>query len=164
MFRANRNFVIAYILLVGFPLLGLVGVLRTGRDLTAPLSVDGTWRIQTDVNQLAAMPCSGSIGSIQDTDVVISQSGKNLILNLDKATASGVIEGTTLTASVQPSVAWARESLCGNDRLLALTATVDAKADPRSLMGVLSDNRCPSCTPVRFHAVRQPRAVRKGVH
>ena len=44
----NRNFVMAYIVLVGLPLLGLVGVLRNGRALSAPVSVEGRWTFQAD--------------------------------------------------------------------------------------------------------------------
>ena len=32
MVQSNRNFIIAYILLVGLPVLGLIGVLKTGRS------------------------------------------------------------------------------------------------------------------------------------
>ncbi len=36
---SNRKFVLAYILLVGLPLLGLIGVLRAGRNLAAPAAI-----------------------------------------------------------------------------------------------------------------------------
>lgn len=166
MSRTNRNFVIAYILLVGVPVIGLVGVLKAGRSLSAPVSVDGTWRIQTDLDRLASFPCLTSLGSIKGSDVVISQSGRNLIVTLgngSKVTGSGMIEGTRLTASVQRSEAWAGGG-CGNDHLLALTATVDQKAEPASFEGLLSINGCPSCTPVQFRAVRASRAGSKGAH
>ena len=34
MVQSNRNFIIAYILLVGLPVLGLIGVLKTGRRVS----------------------------------------------------------------------------------------------------------------------------------
>ena len=45
MAHSNRNFAVAYLFLVALPVLGLVGVLRSGRSLTAPLF---RWRIMED--------------------------------------------------------------------------------------------------------------------
>ena len=46
--HTNRNFVVAYILLVGLAVARLRGVLKSGRSLTAPISVDGTWKVEAD--------------------------------------------------------------------------------------------------------------------
>src|SRR5208283_757233 len=46
MSRTNRNFVFAYTFLVILPLAGLAGILKTGRNLTAPVSIDGVWILQ----------------------------------------------------------------------------------------------------------------------
>lgn len=164
MLHANRNFVIAYILLVGMPLLGLVGILRKGRGLSAPFSVSGVWNIETDSSQLAIMPCAKSVFRFINPRLLISQSGKNLELTLNAgstaaATAAGVIEGKAITASLTPRVnasAHASDVGCGNDRTLTLTATIDPKSDPRSLRGTLSAAACASCAPVEFRALRQP--------
>jgi hypothetical protein len=61
MSHTNRNFVVAYTLLVGLPLLGLAGVLRSGRNITAPISIDGTWKIETQSSSTQA--CAKSIAS-----------------------------------------------------------------------------------------------------
>src|SRR5277367_6917005 len=53
---ANRRFVVAYILLVGVPLLGLIGVLRVGRKLTAPVAVRSS--IKPEAN-LTTAPAAG---------------------------------------------------------------------------------------------------------
>jgi hypothetical protein len=158
MSHTNRNFVLAYILLVGLPLVGLVGVLRTGRTLTAPISVDGLWQLQADPERLAALPCGKALADSPDTSLAFSQSGKNFTLSIangPKSIAAGVLEGTTLKASIVPSATWAGEPGCGDGRELSLTANVDPKTNPRSLAGVLSVNHCPSCASVEIHAVRQ---------
>jgi len=165
MSHTNRNFVVAYILLVGLPLLGLAGVLRSGRSLTAPISVDGVWKIETDAGHLAALSCDKSVTGF--SSVVISQSGKSLVLTLNnssKTTASGTLEGKSLKASVVPARDPSGKSACQGDQPLTLTATVDPNTEPRSLTGLLSVNGCPSCVPLPFHAVRQPRAVGGGAH
>ena len=167
MSRANRNFIIAYILLVGLPIVGLVGVLKKGRSLTAPISVDGVWQVQADPVRVAALPCGRTLASTPETSLAISQSGRNFTLTLvngPKSTGSGVLDGTSLNASVVPSAAWSEEAGCGNGRELSLVATVDPKTDPRSLAGKLSVNNCPSCTSVEFHAVRLAPPAKKGSH
>jgi hypothetical protein len=167
MSRANRNFIIAYILLVGLPIVGLVGVLKTGRSLRAPISVDGVWQVQADPVQVAALPCGKTLAYTPETALAISQSGKNFTLTLingPKSTGSGVLDGTALKASVVSSAGWSDEGACGNGRELSLVATVNPKADPRSLSGMLSVNNCPSCASVEFHAVRLPPPSKKGLH
>jgi Kef-type K+ transport system membrane component KefB len=60
MSRASRNFVISYILLVGLPLLLLVGVLRVGRGLKAPSPTEATasQRAETTLTQPYEHPVS----------------------------------------------------------------------------------------------------------
>jgi hypothetical protein len=167
MSHTNRNFILAYILLVGLPVVGLLGVLKSGRELTAPISVDGLWQLQADPARLAALPCGKALAENPETGLAISQSGKNFTLTLSngpKSTASGALEGTTLKASIVPAPGWSDAASCGSGRELSLVATVDPKADPRSLTGKLSVNNCPACAPVEFYAVRQAPPVRKGSH
>jgi hypothetical protein len=163
----NRNFILAYIFLVGLPVVGLIGILKSGRALTAPISVDGLWQLQADPVRLAALPCGRTLAENPDTALAISQSGKNFTLSFSngpKSNASGVLDGTTLKAALVPSPPWSEEVGCGNGRELSLVATVDPKADPRSLVGLLSVNNCPSCGSVEFHAIRRAPPVRKGSH
>jgi hypothetical protein len=166
MSNANRNFIIAYILLVALPIVGLVGVLKRGRSLTAPISVDGMWRLQADPVLLAALPCGKTLGENPETALAISQSGRNFTLsfaNGPKSTASGVLDGTAIKASFAPATEWSATTGCGAGRELSLVATVDTKADPRSLSGVLSVSDCPSCGSVAFRAVRLAPAAKKGL-
>jgi hypothetical protein len=165
MSHTNRNFIIAYIFLVGLPVVGLVGVLKTGRNLSAPVSVDGVWKLQADPALLAALPCGKTLADTPDAALSISQSGRNFLLTLPngpKSTSSGAISGTTLNASLVPSAPWSNEPNCGSGREFSLVAKIDPKADPRSMVGQLSLNGCPTCTPVEFRAVRQAPVSKKG--
>jgi hypothetical protein len=158
MAHTNRNFILAYILLVGLPLLGLVGALRSGRKLTAPVSVDGLWLLQADSAELTAFPCGKMLAENPDAALAISQSGRNFTLTLPsdlKSIGSGSLSGTALQASLAPSPAWSQESGCGSDKELSLMAAVDPKANPRSLVGRLSISNCASCGSVQFRAFRQ---------
>jgi hypothetical protein len=165
MSHTNRNFVFAYILLVGLPLLGLAGVLRTGRSLTAPISVDGTWKIEADAGRIATQPCAQYASVF--SSFMISQSGKSFVLTLNdaaKTVASGALDGKSLKASVVPAQESAGKSGCSGDQSLTLTAAVDPATEPRSMNGTVSVTGCASCAPVGFHAVRQPRAAAGGAH
>jgi hypothetical protein len=164
MAHINRNFIVAYTLLVALPLVGLVAVLRNGRELTAPISVDGLWQLQADPVRMIALPCGKTLAD-PETALLISQSGRNFALSLSngpKSTASGVIDGITLKASIVPSEEWSAQAGCGNDHELLLMATVNPKVEPRSLTGVLSVNGCTACGSVEFRAARQAPPLRKG--
>jgi hypothetical protein len=155
MAHTNRNFVIAYILLVGLPLLGLAGVLRSGRKLIAPFSVDGAWKLDAGAIRPAGAPCGDFLSSVSNSPVSISQSGTSLVIGLAGKTTTGALTGKTITAQFagtdNPNA-----SDC-SDRSLALTATLDQLIEPRTLSGKLSVEGCASCLPVEFRAVRQPK-------
>jgi hypothetical protein len=163
----NRNFILAYTLLVGLPIVGLVGVIKSGRKLIAPVSIDGVWNLKVNAGSLAALPCGKAIAEASETALAISQSGKNFTLGLTngpKSSGTGVLNGTALQASIVPAAEWSAEAGCGNGRQLTLIATVDPKSDPRSLSGSLSVNDCPSCGSVEFRATRQAPPARRGSH
>jgi hypothetical protein len=163
----NRNFILAYILLVALPVVGMIAVLKSGRKLGAPISVDGLWHLQVDATSLATLPCGKTLAENPETALAISQSGRNFTLTLangPKVTASGVIESTTVKASIAPSPEWSTQTGCGPDQGLNLVATVDAKANPRTLSGQISASHCSSCSAIEFHAVRQNPPVSRGLH
>jgi hypothetical protein len=161
--HTNRNFVIAYILLVGLPLLGLVGILKSGRGLTAPFSVDGSWKIESAVSRLPASPCGNFLSSVSAAPLSILQSGKSLVVTLSGGTktTTGTLDGKTLKAQfVAADRSGADQSgpaECGY-RSLTLTAILDPLAEPRTLSGTLAVEGCGSCTPLEFHLVRQPKS------
>jgi hypothetical protein len=169
MSHTSRNFVVAYVLLVGLPLLGLAGVLKSGRSLVAPISVDGVWKIESDADHLGSQStlqsCDRTVAALAAGSIGISQSGKSLVLtfnNGSKAVASGRLEGKSISASLAPAQDTSSENSCG-DQPITLAATINPLVEPRSLIGVLSVNGCASCVPFQFRAVRQPRAPSGGM-
>jgi hypothetical protein len=155
MAHTNRNFVLAYIFLVGLPLLGLAGILKGGRHLTAPFSVDGAWKMVA--SQPLAPACKDFFSSVSSAPLSISQSGKSLVVTLNGGTrtTSGTLEGKIITAQFTvPDKSGAAQ--CG-DGNLNLTATLDPLTDPRTISGTLSVEGCASCAPLEFRAARQPK-------
>jgi hypothetical protein len=150
----NRNFLLSYILLVGVPFLGLAGVLKAGRALRAPVSVDGNWILETNTSALCGQ-------GLQKSVLSVSQSGKGFIVSLDKTTGVGTLAETTMDATLAlPATA---ADHCGNDATLLLHAVIDPKAETRTMLGTISVNDCPSCPQVSYRAVRQTSA-RKEAH
>jgi hypothetical protein len=148
--------VLAYIFLVALPILGLVAILKSGRSLTAPFSVDGSWKIETGAGHLSASPCSDFLSSVSNAPFSISQSGKTLVVILSGAkSGTGTLDGTTIKAQFSGTDK-SEVGQCGGDGL-TLTATLDPHVEPRTLSGRLSVEGCASCAPMQFRAVRQPR-------
>lgn len=164
MTHSNRNFALAYVLLVALPLFGLAGVLRSGQKLSAPMSVGGVWKIAANQDQLAGFPCGKSVLA-QNAAFTISQSGTTFTLNtLPPALSgtSGSVEGNTIRTILLPSGA-AKEAGCG-DHSLALVASVDTKASPRTLQGSLRVESCPACAAIEFRGIRDEQPKTKETH
>lgn len=165
MSRTNRNFVIAYVVLVGLPLAGLAGVLRAGRGLAAPISVDGTWKVEADTSRVGSAPCSQAITSLSNSSLHISQSGKSLILTFGdgpKSVSAGVLNGRIMSAPLMLEPFSGSGCMAG--QAMTVVAAVEPQAEPRALSGSFSMNDCPSCAAITFRAVRLPRAKKDGGH
>lgn len=161
MSTTNRKFVLAYILLVGLPLLGMAAALRSGRHLTAPIAVDGTWKIEANLASIGSRSCANVISSVLSSPLVISQSGPNLVVSSASAkTSSGIIDGTDLRFPLVP----AADSGCGSGRTITLTAVVKSKSDAGTLAGKLAATDCDSCAPIEFRAIKQPKPQAAGAH
>jgi hypothetical protein len=160
--RLNKNFAVTYVFLVVLPIFGLVGILRSGQNLEAPTSVDGLWTIQAAAIKGAMPSCMSALGLDLDTPITISQSGKKFAINTGKTGGSGLIEGTTLQASLMPAGTLLPAPNCGGDGSVLFTATVEARASPRVLSGMMSLAGCPSCESVKFHAIKQASMREKG--
>src|SRR6266852_1824878 len=130
MSHTNRNFVIAYILLVGLPLLALAGVLKSGRSLNAPFSVDGAWKLDAGAAHASAAPCTDFLSSVSNSPLSISQSGTSLVINLRGNTTTGILPGNTIMAQLVADNN-SSASDCSVPRL-ALTPTLDPLTEPRT--------------------------------
>ena len=164
MTHSNRNFVFAYALLVALPMFGLAGILRSGRKLSAPISISGVWKINANQDQLAAFPCRQLLLA-ENSTFTISQSGRAFTLSLSNSAfsaTSGAIEGNTINATLIPAAVGAQDAGCGEP--LSLTAIVDSKAKPRSFEGALRAENCSGCAALEFRGIREEHAKAKESH
>jgi hypothetical protein len=163
---SNRNFVLAYTFLVILPLVGLAGILKAGRHLTAPISIDGLWTMRVDSTQIDSLPCGKFLAATPDQTIAIAQSGRSFVLTFpsgSKLAGPGDLNGTTLRASLTaPSES--PDSSCPGGSQLSLLASLDRRVDSNLLTGTVSVPNCQSCAPVGFQAERQAPATTKGGH
>lgn len=155
---ANKNFAAAYLILVIIPVLGLAGVLRSGRKLVAPTAIAGRWKMQVNALALAALPCAGSVATLRDVGFTTSQSGRYFTLSFANSvlpSTSGSIEGTTIKVSMSLPAKAVKEAGCSGGHVFSLIATLDSKADPSFMTGFLAVNDCATCAPAEFRAVRE---------
>lgn len=162
MSTTSRKFIVAYIICVGLPLAGLAGVLKAGGHLSAPISIDGTWKLEADSASVANRACADAVSSLLDSPLTISQSGVKMMASSAKANtvSLGTIDGTKIRAALVPSA----DSRCGSDQTLILVADVNPKATPATLNGRLTTSDCASCAPIDFHGTKQPKPQAEGAH
>jgi len=163
MSHTNRNFVIAYVLLVGLPLAGLAGVLKSGHSIKAPVAIDGTWNVDSTSLHTAGQSCDKAVSALAASSFLISQSGRNLTLtlqNANKTSGDGSLDGTSL--NVPLAVTDSQMPACAAGQALVLTGTIQADTDRRSMSGLMWVADCPACATMRFHAVRQARTQGGG--
>src|SRR5579871_1063586 len=113
-------------LMVGVPVLGLLGILEAGRGIAAPLSIGGEWAVEGDnLSRCAGIP----------SGFTISQSGVAAQITLHDArstTFDAAVKGAELSAPI-------------------LNAAISGKPGARSLTGTMSLAGCSAA----FRAVRQ---------
>jgi hypothetical protein len=146
----NHRLVLAYISLVGLPLLVLLGALKAGSNLVAPPAVGGEWTIRWEQNQ-EPNSCVDLLYSSRQPALHISQSGTSLAIHLNSGrmtTFSGAMQAGHLTGSAR-LVGLA--ATCGDVRI---EAEIIKKTDGRLLQGRFLFSKCVSCSPVPFRAGR----------
>jgi hypothetical protein len=138
-----------YLLLVGLPVAGVLGILHAGRGLQAPPAIGGAWR--TDAS-----------GQGPAAEIVLAQSGEHVeVAVAGGPRLRGRVRGDSVVAyaRTEPSPSLAD---CDPRRALAFRARVDRSAAPHRMTGMVEfDERC---LPVAFSAVRVPTRRRGGGH
>jgi hypothetical protein len=162
----NSKLIGAYVSLVGLPVLALIGTLRTGRRLTAPPFIGGTWTVESDMKALAAIPCAAAAIKGPAPVLAISQSGRYLYVGLgDPADTSlaGSVEGRKIAIRISNATAVAA-GLCRPGNPVTLAARIESEKDSATLIGEITAAGCVDCRPVPFRAFRKTAAATPKVH
>ncbi len=143
--------VLIYLLLVGAPLLGLLGILRAGERIVPPRHVGGEWVLEPAFAAALRAACPDLGFPAAGPALAVSQSGTRAVLTLGDTAATTLdarLDGESLAAATRDGSA-----ACGG-RGLRLAATLrPGPASPR-LDGAVTVPGCRSCAPVPFRAAR----------
>ncbi|HEY7612621.1 MAG TPA: hypothetical protein VH764_06495 [Gemmatimonadales bacterium] len=153
---------VSYLLFVGVPLAGLLGVIRVGQGIEAPLAVHGAWAVQP--MPAPGRVCTRYLLSGADSSLTISQSGRELTAVLgpaDEVALRGALDGDELAleGAIQPG-ATPRTVACTVGDTVRLEARVSSAAPLRVLEASLWFSGCPECGPTEF-TVARPNAYHK---
>ena len=158
--RAART-VLLYLVLVGLPLAGLLGILRVGRALTPPPPIGGEWVVETALPAGLPESCAARLRpAARQPALTLSQSGIYLSLTLrgekGAATLDGRLREDSLFASAEPRARTAsRGAECeALDGLRLDAALQHSPGGAARLNGTLAVPGCGGCAPARFTAVR----------
>jgi len=145
----SRRLFVEYLLMVGAPLILLLGVLHQGRTLKAPAEVQGSWKFALN-GSAPTGSCDPAVRDVAGFAMSISQSGSYLsarMFNSGQRELRGRSEGSDLWfESVQlngPSP---------SSDLLRLTGTVRNEQGSKLIRGALLMPRRVDCPPVGFEA------------
>ncbi len=145
--------ILIYVLLVGAPLLGLLGILRAGERIVPPRHVGGGWAVEPTFAAALRAACPDLVFPAAGPVLDVSQSGTRAVLTLNDSAATALdarLDGDALSAATAEGTA-----ACGG-RGLRLMAMLRAEPDPPRLEGALTLPGCPSCAPVPLRAARLP--------
>jgi hypothetical protein len=126
-----------YLLLVGIPVLGILGVLQLGQGLTAPKAVAGTWTFEATRFSSEGPACAALEGAARARTFAVEQSGPELTLELGELRIDGHLDGNMVRTASAPLL-------------------IDASLEPSGTMrGVLSFPSCQASPTLAFTAARQ---------
>jgi|GEM_PF-2074707 len=156
--------VLLYLGLVGLPVLGIVGLLQVGQTLSAPISLAGTWNAQLNPESESTAADPGLLP--QPMVLTITQSGPDVVLVFDdnqRTTLVGKIEGATIDATAlghDGTTATYAADFGSTPR--SFRASIDCRAEPRRLVGVLVVDRGRLHAEVPIVAVRRDKVPKGG--
>ena len=142
---------IGYLLLVGVPLVMLLAVLRKGKAVSAPASVQGEWWIALDHTSGGRSSCDVTLQAFDGAAIRISQSGSYLEAKSD-AFPPGVLRGRGKGMNLWFESALHDSSMLNGD-LVRLVGAVSDVEGSRVMRGTLLMPRQVDCTPRGFEAV-----------
>ena len=148
-----------YLVLVGLPVLGTVGLLQIGQRLAAPISVAGTWSAQFTLPGSSDSSDGDAILCSDPTVFTILQSGPNVYLAFDDAhrtKLAGSVDQLTISASFLSREAQGnRNGAARASTSISFRASANRQTEPDRLTGILAFDDGSKRAEVPFIAVRK---------
>jgi len=146
-----------YLLLVGTPLLGLVGLLRVGERIEAPSAIAGTWAVDSAFSRAVERGCFPRAFA-EATAFEITQSGRFVRLTANDAAATtfeGRLDGGALVARGARAAPTTALPQCAAPRATELRLRLLDDAGTQQLAGSWGLPECAACRALPFRATRQ---------
>ena len=145
---------LAYLLLVGLPVLLMLGTLHFGRSMAAPLSIGGSWALTLDPDAHLD-GCDGWHADPGSLTAELLQSGHTVAIGLNDAWRT-VLNGTLSYNRLIGTSAPLRMAGC-REMGLAIDANVINGIAGRAIAGRFMLAGCPECGSIPFRASLQGR-------
>ncbi|HEU4768536.1 MAG TPA: hypothetical protein VFS77_14235 [Pyrinomonadaceae bacterium] len=142
--------VVTYLMLVGLPLLGVLGVLHYGNNALTLMCIQGP-RTAHASKPSTNSSCKDQLLQAEQHGFSISQSGPEFSVSFKgepKVVLYGQVQETSVNAAAPRSVS--KDDNGSN--LIGLRATIDRQTNPAHLWGVFSFDNCPD---MKFVAIQQ---------
>jgi hypothetical protein len=150
---------LAYLVFVGIPLGGLLGILQVGQGIEAPMAIHGAYAVVPMAP--SGFACYAYLLGGDDSTVIVAQSGRQVTVTLGpkgEVTLSGKLLGAYLTAEgVIPPETTPRYVACPGGDTIRMTVQAHREKQVKRLDARLLVAGCPECEPLGFVAVRPRR-------
>lgn len=148
-----------YLVLVGGPLLGLLGILALGEELEAPPEIAGAWHIERPPAWALEGSCAPPSFADGLPEFTIFQSGRSVELvfhDVERTLLVGRIKAQTLTARQVRASSGQAAGLCGDTMLAVLQLQLRRQARGVDLLnGAWIIPECAACSALPMRAVRR---------
>ena len=150
--------ILLYITLVGVLLALLLGILRIGEKLQAPINVSGKWILNDDFTKAVAKSCAPVTFHKDEPQLIIEQSGIYLnasFNDIDKTEMTGKLENNKIVFNQVIQAKKDSVKVCGNDLLTELSVTVIQNDTTDELTGAWKTPNCSKCGEIKFSAIKK---------
>jgi hypothetical protein len=145
---------VVYLVLVGTPLLGVIGIIRTGERIVASHPVAGVWELDAESTRRLAAPCLSFVFKKEPAELLVSQSGTYLDLRFadrSRSSLSGTLRGDSLSGELTLP----ERATCPG-AAVDVRAHITAESGLHRMTGTVSHKGCSECPNTHFEAVRRP--------
>ena len=150
--------ILLYVTLVGVLLVVLLGILRIGEKLNAPINVSGKWEINDDFVKIISESCTPLTFHKEKPRLIVEQSGiylKAKFNDENKTEMSGKLENNKMVFSQIIQANRDSAKTCGNSLNAELSVNViQSETDQDELSGEWHTPNCTTCGQIKFSAVK----------
>jgi hypothetical protein len=150
--------VLLYLVLVGTPFLGLLGILRVGETLDAPVSIEGSWEIDRPTTEALERACAPLETAEDRLEMTVAQSGQYVQVrfsDMEQTSMIGRLHVGTLTVREVIACSAPARSICGTATMVVLQIRLRRQSgEADELTGWWKMPECDACPRQSFRALR----------